>query len=68
VTTGRTRQNKLVHFRTDAPLRAGTYAQARVTAAAPHHLVGELVEVTSAPAHRTRIPVTAGHPHPGVAG
>jgi len=60
VTTGRTRQNKLVHFRTDAPLRAGTYADVRVTSAAPHHLGGELVAITAAPTHRTRIAVTAG--------
>jgi tRNA-2-methylthio-N6-dimethylallyladenosine synthase len=59
--TGRTRQNKLLHF--PAPpgpsLRPGTYATARVTGAAPHHLKGELVEVTARPRHRTRIPVAA---------
>ena len=59
VLTGRTRQNKLVHFAT-APLAPGTYATVRVTAAAPHHLTGELVEVTARPRHRTRIPVAAG--------
>jgi len=59
--TGRTRQNKLLHF--PAPpgpsLRPGTYATARVTGAAPHHLKGELVEITARPRHRTRIPVAA---------
>ena len=60
VTSGRTRQNKLAHFRTERPLRPGTFADVRVTAAAPHHLVAELVEVTAAPRHRTRIPVAAG--------
>jgi tRNA-2-methylthio-N6-dimethylallyladenosine synthase len=58
--TGRTRQNKLVHFAAPAagpaPV-AGAYATVRVTGAAPHHLRGELVEVTAGPRHRTRIPV-----------
>ena len=57
--TGRTRQNKLVHFASDAPLAAGTFADVRVTAAAPHHLTGDLVAVTARPRHRTRIPVAA---------
>jgi tRNA-2-methylthio-N6-dimethylallyladenosine synthase len=60
VLTGRTRQNKLVHFRSAAPIAAGSFAEIRVTAAAPHHLSGELLEVTARPRHRTRIPVTAG--------
>ncbi len=58
VLTGRTRQNKLVHFAA-APMAAGTFATVRVTGAAPHHLTGELVEVTARPRHRTRIPVAA---------
>ncbi|MBW3668007.1 MAG: tRNA (N6-isopentenyl adenosine(37)-C2)-methylthiotransferase MiaB [Actinobacteria bacterium] len=57
VLTGRTRQNKLVHFASDSPLGPGTFAEVRVTAAAPHHLTGELVAVTARPRHRTRIPV-----------
>jgi tRNA-2-methylthio-N6-dimethylallyladenosine synthase len=60
VTTGRTRQNKLVHVRAAQPLRPGTLATARITYGAPHHLVGELVEVLAAPRHKTRIPVAAG--------
>jgi tRNA-2-methylthio-N6-dimethylallyladenosine synthase len=56
--TGRTRQNKLVHFAAE-PLAPGTFARVRVTAAAPHHLLGELVEVTARPRHKTRIPVAA---------
>ncbi len=60
VLTGRTGQNKLVHFPTPQPLRAGTYAMVLVTGAAPHFLRGELVEVTAAARHRTRIPVAAG--------
>jgi tRNA-2-methylthio-N6-dimethylallyladenosine synthase len=57
--SGRTRQNKLVHFRAPTPLPPGSYATVKVTDAAPHHLRGELVEVTARPRHRTRIPVLA---------
>ncbi|MGH9191007.1 MAG: radical SAM protein, partial [Acidimicrobiales bacterium] len=57
VTTGRTRHNKLVHFRSPAPLRPGSYAEVTVTAAAPHHLTGDLSRVTIPARHRTRIPV-----------
>jgi len=60
VTTGRTGQNKLVHFAAGAPLRAGTFADVLVTDAGAHHLLGELVRVTARPAHRARIPVVAG--------
>jgi tRNA-2-methylthio-N6-dimethylallyladenosine synthase len=59
VLTGRTRQNKLVHFPSPEPLRPGTYADVVVTTAAPHHLAGELVAVTAPARHRTRIPVAA---------
>jgi tRNA-2-methylthio-N6-dimethylallyladenosine synthase len=60
VTTGRTDHNKLVHFPAPGgPLRPGTYARVRVTGAAPHHLTGELVEVTAPARHRTRIPVAS---------
>jgi tRNA-2-methylthio-N6-dimethylallyladenosine synthase len=39
LTTGRTRQNKLVHFRSaEAPI--GSYRDVTVTAAAAHHLIG----------------------------
>ena len=57
VLSGRTRQNKLVHFRPERPLAPGTFADVRVTAAAPHHLTGELVAVTARPRHKARIPV-----------
>jgi tRNA-2-methylthio-N6-dimethylallyladenosine synthase len=60
VTTGRTRQNKLVHFAAEPALRSGTFADVAVTAAGAHHLRGDLVAVTAAPRHRTRIPVVAG--------
>jgi tRNA-2-methylthio-N6-dimethylallyladenosine synthase len=60
VTTGRTRQNKLVHFRTpDGVLPAGTFADVTITGAAAHFLRGELAAVTARPRHRTRIPVAA---------
>ncbi len=59
VTTGRTRQNKLVHFAVDTTIRPGTYATVRVTGAAPHHLHGELVEVLEPARHRTRLAVVA---------
>ncbi len=58
--SGRTRQNKLVHFTPSQPLRVGTYATVEVTGAAPHHLTGRLLEVVAEPRHRRRIPVMAG--------
>jgi len=61
VFTGRTRQNKLVHFEPpdiDVPV-PGSYAEVRVTHAAPHHLRGELVRVTGPARRRIRIPVAA---------
>ncbi|HEX2039560.1 MAG TPA: tRNA (N6-isopentenyl adenosine(37)-C2)-methylthiotransferase MiaB [Acidimicrobiales bacterium] len=57
--SGRTRQNKLVHFAAPTALPAGTFADVRVTDAAPHHLMGELVGVTARPRHRVTIPVAA---------
>ena len=59
VLTGRTAQNKLVHFASD-PLRPGSYATVEVTAAAPHHLRGTLIDVVHTARHKTRIPVAAG--------
>jgi tRNA-2-methylthio-N6-dimethylallyladenosine synthase len=59
ITTGRTRQNKLIHFSSDRPLRPGTFVDVRVTNAAPHHLRGDLMDVTALPRHKTRIPVSA---------
>ncbi|MFM2077367.1 MAG: (dimethylallyl)adenosine tRNA methylthiotransferase MiaB, partial [Actinomycetota bacterium] len=60
VMSGRTRQNKLVHFPTAQPLRVGAYAMVEVTSAAPHHLMGRFVELVAEPSHRRRIPVLAG--------
>ncbi|MFT7597758.1 MAG: tRNA-2-methylthio-N6-dimethylallyladenosine synthase [Acidimicrobiales bacterium] len=59
VLTGRTAQNKLVHFAADT-LKPGTFANVRVTKAHTQYLMGELVEITDRPRHRTRIAVTAG--------
>ena len=60
VLTGRTAQNKLVHFASAAPIRAGSYATVEITGAAPHHLRGELRDIVHVATHRTRIPVAAG--------
>ncbi len=60
VTSGRTRQNKLVHFPAAQPLRAGSYALVEVTSAAPHHLMGRFVELVAEPSHKRRIAVLAG--------
>ena len=59
ITTGRTRQNKLLHFAAVRPLRPGTFVDVHVTGAAPHHLKGDLLDVTALPKHKTRIPVSA---------
>jgi tRNA-2-methylthio-N6-dimethylallyladenosine synthase len=60
VVSGRTRQNKLVHFVPTRPLRAGSYVLVEVTAAAPHHLLGRFVQLVAEPVHKRRIPVLAG--------
>jgi len=67
VMTGRSTQGKLVHFAPagvgpvaepgDAAI--GSFAEVRITGAAPHHLTGSLMQVTAAPRHRTRIPLAA---------
>jgi tRNA-2-methylthio-N6-dimethylallyladenosine synthase len=59
VVSGRTRQNKLVHFGPAGPVpAAGSYATVAITAAAPHHLRGDLVEVTVPASTRPRIAVS----------
>ncbi|MFI5052777.1 MAG: MiaB/RimO family radical SAM methylthiotransferase [Acidimicrobiia bacterium] len=62
--SGRTRQNKLVHFAPgDAKPAPGDTARVQVTRAAPHWLRGELLDsagsIPSLRPTRTRIPVTA---------
>ena len=57
--SGRTRQNKLVHFVAPEPMRPGTYATVEVTRAAPHFLEGQLVEVLAEATHKVRIPVAS---------
>ena len=59
--TGRTTQNKLVHFGPVEGRRTptGSYARVKVTGAGRHHLSGELLEVTAAPTHRVLIPVSS---------
>jgi tRNA-2-methylthio-N6-dimethylallyladenosine synthase len=57
--SGRTRQNKLVHFDPPEPIRTGSYATVEVTRAAPHHLEGRFVELVSEPTHKVCIPVAA---------
>ena len=59
VTTGRTRQNKLVHFDAPQPMRPGTYATVEITRGAPHFLEGRFVEVLHEATHKIRIPVAS---------
>src|SRR3954447_19587377 len=61
VWSGRTRQNKLVHFSPGTePVRVGDAVDVRITRAAPHWLRGDLHAVEPAPrTARIRIPVTA---------
>jgi tRNA-2-methylthio-N6-dimethylallyladenosine synthase len=57
--SGRTTQNKLVHFERTDGIVAGAYADVLVTHGARHHLIGEVAAVTAKPLHKTRIPVAA---------
>jgi len=59
LTTGRTRQNKLVHFASPESLRVGTFAKVEITDAARFHLAGRLVEVGEAPRHKLRLAVSS---------
>ena len=60
MTSGRTQQNKLIHFATgERALPAGTFCNVKVTTAAPYFLRGDLVEVTARHRHRNRIPVAS---------
>jgi tRNA-2-methylthio-N6-dimethylallyladenosine synthase len=53
--SGRTRQNKLVHF--EAKLSPGSKAMVEITAASRHFLMGQLQEVLAGPRHKTRLPL-----------
>jgi tRNA-2-methylthio-N6-dimethylallyladenosine synthase len=59
--SGRTRQNKLVHFTASGSgARPGAYVEVEITGAAPHWLRGQLQDVIDpAPARRVRIPVAS---------
>jgi tRNA-2-methylthio-N6-dimethylallyladenosine synthase len=61
VLSGRTRQNKLVHFAaTDGAGDPGTLVEVRIVDAAPHWLRGEVERVVESPRRtKTRIPVAA---------
>ncbi len=61
LTTGRTRQNKILHFSSAESLRVGTYAKVEVTDAARFHLSGHLVEVGDVPTHKLRIAVSSSN-------
>jgi tRNA-2-methylthio-N6-dimethylallyladenosine synthase len=57
VSSGRTEQNKLVHFAAPG-VRAGAYVTVKVTDAASHWLRGQYVEtLVDAPTRRVHIPV-----------
>lgn len=65
MTSGRTKQNKLVHFAyvdgvgVQRPLPAGTFVDVRITSAAPYFLRADLLAITAKPRHKARIPVAA---------
>ena len=60
LTTGRTRQNKLLHFAAPRSLRPGSYALVEVTEAGGHSLRGRYVDYLDDAKHKLRIPVLAG--------
>jgi tRNA-2-methylthio-N6-dimethylallyladenosine synthase len=57
--TGRTRQNRLVHFDPTGAVRPGSYASVEIQDATTTHLRGRMVELLAEPSHRVRIPVAA---------
>src|SRR5262249_40722729 len=69
VMSGRTRQNKLVHFPSGVgsdAIRPGALVDVRVTHAAPHWLRGEPVRVVApARTRRTRLRLAVAEPRPG---
>jgi tRNA-2-methylthio-N6-dimethylallyladenosine synthase len=59
VLSGRTRQNKLVHFTPPGTIRTGSYATVEITRGAPHFLEGRFVDLVAEPTHKLRIPVAS---------
>ncbi len=58
--TARTRQGKPVHFEASSEdVAPGSFARVAITHGAPHHLLGDLVDVTARPRFRSRIPIAA---------
>ncbi len=58
VWSGRTGQNKLIHFAPADDTRPGAFVEVRVTSAAPHFLRGVMSrQVKAAPRRRVRIPI-----------
>ncbi|MEI6701745.1 MAG: tRNA (N6-isopentenyl adenosine(37)-C2)-methylthiotransferase MiaB [Actinomycetota bacterium] len=58
MTSGRTRQGKLVHFSAPPSAQAaGTYVTATIHHGARHHLLGTYQELVAAPRHRRSIPL-----------
>jgi hypothetical protein len=55
--SGRTRQNKLVHFAPDGTVAVGGTADILVTRAAPHWLRGDLLRAEAPRTTRVRIPI-----------
>jgi tRNA-2-methylthio-N6-dimethylallyladenosine synthase len=43
--TGRARDNRLVHFRSDEGIRPGDIVEVEITAAAPHHLLSDVAPI-----------------------
>jgi tRNA-2-methylthio-N6-dimethylallyladenosine synthase len=61
ITSGRTKQHKLVHFAgpDGVAMHEGTFCNVRILSSAAYFLRGELVDVTARHRHRVRIPVSA---------
>jgi tRNA-2-methylthio-N6-dimethylallyladenosine synthase len=57
--SGRTKQNKLVHFSAVETLREGSLVNVLIDHGAPHFLRGECVNLVASARHKIRIPVTA---------
>lgn len=60
MTSGRTRQGKLVHLASPTPApQPGAYVAATITHGARHHLLGTFEHQVAAPRHRRSLPVVA---------